>query len=216
MAGSAFGAFTALALAAPPNGNFERGDFTGWEVFDEGGELDRRAEATGEWQVYEGKLKAGGLVPRGPAPEETKLAAPPQGTFAAGFISNGPGSHMLHRVLQADGKSQLSLQLTFNNTADDFYVQDTLSSEPPFRGPSEFQNQQLRIDLLEPDAPVGTLDKEDLIDTIFRTRPGDKRKRDWFKLKTPVKGGEFRLRIAEVDNEAPFGVGVDAVKLKKR
>jgi hypothetical protein len=35
-------------------------------------------------------------------------------------------------------------------------------------------------------------------------------------VKTGVKSGEFRLRIAEVDNQNPFAVGVDAVKLKKK
>jgi hypothetical protein len=31
-----------------------------------------------------------------------------------------------------------------------------------------------------------------------------------------VSGGEYRLRIAEVDNQSNFLVGVDAVKIKDR
>jgi hypothetical protein len=208
------GATAAIALGATPNGDFESGDFDGWETYDSNGMM--RSTATGQWQVYKGKLKVEPVMPRGGDPAPPKLGEPPQGTFAAGLSTNGPGNHILHRVLEADGKSELRLELAFQNTANDFYVQDYLTSEPPARGLGEPRNQQLRIDLLKPDAPIDTLKKSDIIDTIFKTKPGDKRKRDWKPIDATVGDGEFRLRIAEVDNEAPFAVGVDAVKLKKK
>jgi hypothetical protein len=208
------GATAAIALAAVPNGDFESGSFDGWEHFDSN-DMMKRATATGQWQVYKGKLKVDVLGPRGGDPNPPKLDEPPQGTFAAGLITSGPGSHILHRVLEANGQSELSLQLTFKNTANDFFAPDTLSSESP-RGLGGFKNQQLRIDLIEPGAPIDTVEKSDIIKTLFRTKPGDKRKRDWSKLEKTVPGGEFRLRIAEVDNQAPFIVGIDALKLRKK
>lgn len=213
---AAIGATAAIALAAPSNGNFESGDFDGWETADSGGMM--RDATTGEWQVFKGKLKGGPSKPRGGGGASApKIGKPPQGKYAAGVSTLNAGTHILHRVLEANGKSELSLKLAFHNTSDDFYVQDSLDSQPPFRGMGgDFDNQQLRIDLLEPDAPIDTLEKSDIIETLFRTKPGDKRKRDWKPLSATVKDGEFRLRIAEVDNRAPFGVGVDAVKLKKK
>lgn len=211
-----FGAMVALAIAAPSNGNFETGNFDGWETLDEGDM--KRAITEGRWQVYKGKLKYGDLGPiprRGGA--ELKLAEPPQGTYAAGLASTGPGTHILHREISVSGDQKLTLQLSYWNSASDFYVQDTLSSEPPFRrGGEEFQNQQLRIDLMEPDAPLASLEGSDIVKTIFRTKEGDDRKRPYGKVSANVNEGEYRLRIAEVDNQAEFLAGVDAVKLKDR
>ena len=77
-------------------------------------------------------------------------------------------------------------------------------------------NQQLRIDLMDPEAPIKSLDPVDIYQTVFRTMPGDPRKREYAKVKTTVPDGKFRLRIAEVDNQSNFLTGVDAVKLKKK
>ncbi len=221
----AFGIAVAIAMAAPTNGNFEKGNFDGWERVDDNGDIILpRAEAKGKWQVYKGKLKFDfeEVPPRGgDAPPNAKLAEPPQGKFAAGLGSQGPGTHILHRVLSVSGKQQLSFKLSYWNTADDFYVQDTLSPEPPGRragsmGPSEFPNQQLRVDIMDPEAPVDSLKNANIVKTIFRTKPGDKRRLDYTKFKTTLKQGEYRLRIAEVDNQSNFMVGVDAVKLKQK
>ena len=220
-AAAAFGVVAALAMAAPTNGGFEKGTFQGWERVDEsGGDAPPRDTSTGAWQIYSGKLRLSegppppkrGLGGEGP---DVKLDEPPQGQYAAGLGSTGPGTHILHRVISVSGRQQLSLQLSYWNTAQDFYVQDYLSADPPFRrGGDEFSNQQLRIDLMEPDAPIASLESEDIVKTIFRTKPGDKRRRDYATVKAGVNAGEYRLRIAEVDNESNFFVGIDAVKLK--
>lgn len=203
----------AIALAGTPNGNFEQANFSHWKVYDSNEAMDR-AVATGKWQVYRGKLKGG--LSRGGF-EDANLPKPPQGTYAAGLSTHSPGNHILHRVMDADVRSKVKLKLAYNNVADDFYVQDHLSQLPPTRrgmGGGEDANQQLRVDLMEPGAPLESLEKSDILKKVFRTKPGDKLKRRWFKLKQKIGPGEFRLRIAEVDNQAPFAVGVDAVKLK--
>ena len=80
----------------------------------------------------------------------------------------------------------------------------------------DFQNQQLRIDLMAPDAEIGSLANEDIVKTVFRTQPGDDLRRAYKKVAANVDEGEYRLRIAEVDNQSNSMVGVDAVKLKDR
>ena len=213
----AFGAATALAIAAPSNGNFETGNFDGWEKVDEnGGSMDLRSNSKGRWQVYKGKLKYGELEgPRRGLGPDLKLAEPPQGTYAAGIASEGPGTHILHRVISVSNNQELSLQLAYWNSADDFYAPDTLSSDPPGRR-GDFQNQQLRIDLMDPSAPIGSLENSDILQKVFRTKPGDDRKQDYKKLTAKVDPGEYRLRIAEVDNQSNFLAGVDAVKVRDR
>ncbi len=215
-AAGAFGVVTALAIAAPQNGNFEKGTFKGWKTEDSGGDLLTRSNSKGVWQVYKGKLKVGGgPTPRGGI-ESATLAEPPQGTYAAGLSTLNPGSHILHRKLSVSGKRKLTFQLAFKNTAEDFYAPDTLAYEEPRRGVEGFKNQQLRIDVMVPAAPIDSLEDADIAKTIFHTEPGDKRKQGWKKIKANLQKGEYRLRIAEVDNQSPFLVGVDAVKLKKK
>lgn len=216
-AAGTFGAATALAMAAPSNGNFETGNFDGWERFDESS--DSRAISKGRWQVYKGKLKYGELEgPRRGLGLDLKLPEPPQGKYAAAIASEGPGTHILHRVISVSGDQKLSLQLAYWNSAEDFYTPDTLSSIEPGRrgGMGDFQNQQLRIDLMAPDAEIGSLANEDIVKTVFRTQPGDDLRRAYKKVAANVDEGEYRLRIAEVDNQLNFMVGVDAVKLKDR
>ncbi len=214
---AAVGATAAIALAAPSNGNFEEGTLKGWDQKNESGGLNRGMETTDKWKAYKGKLEVPDLdAPRG-IDGPPKLEAPPQGKYAAGVASTGPGLHILHRVLNAKGESKLSFLLAYKNTADDFYSPDSFEFESIMRrGPVEAANQQLRIDLMDPEAPIKSLDPVDIYQTVFRTMPGDPRKREYAKVKTTVPGGKFRLRIAEVDNQSNFLAGVDAVKLKKK
>jgi hypothetical protein len=195
----------AFAIAAPSNGGFETGAFDGWRTLDEaGGEM--RSQATGDWQVYQGRLKSGQV--RGPAP--TSLPRPPGGTFAAGLYTQDPGRHILHRILSANGPSVLSLQLAYRNTNEGgvFIAPNNLRLDRP--------NQQLRIDLMKPAAPLDSFARQDIIKTLFTTEPGDAATRSYAPIDVNVADGRFRLRIAEVDNEGPFLVGVDDVSLTPR
>ncbi|MDX6587340.1 MAG: hypothetical protein QOI31_1813 [Solirubrobacterales bacterium] len=205
----AFGIAAAFAMAAPPNGNFESGSFDGWKTVDEEGGGSPRSNSKGKWQVYKNQLKYGESPPPrrgiGGGPN-AKLAEPPQGTYAAGLASQGPGTHILYRKITVSGGQELSLQLAYFNTAGEFFVQNDLDSDTG-------ANQQLRVDIMEPDAPIDSLEPADIVENVFRTNEGDDSKRNYFKRKTDLDAGEYRLRIAEVDNQAEFLVGVDAVKL---
>ena len=212
----AFGIAAAIAIAAPSNGNFETGDFSGWKTLDqEGSEAPLRSISKGKWQVYKNKLRYGddpGPPRRGIEP---KLAAPPQGTYAAGLASRGPGVHILHRKITVSGGEELSLRLAYNNTAEDFVIGDGFNPDGGLdRRGDGGPNQQLRVDIMEPDAPLKSLNPAHIVQNVFSTQPGDDLERDYFKLATLLDDGQYRLRIAEVDNLGQFLVGVDAVKLK--
>src|SRR5687767_4139329 len=154
-----FGAMVALAIAAPSNGNFETGDFSGWKTVDEeGSDAPLRSTTKGKWQVYTGKLRyPDGPTVRGDGPEP-KLPEPPQGTYAAGLASQGPGTHILHRRITVSGDRELSLRLAYQNTAEDFVIGDGLNSDGGLdRRGDGGPNQQLRVDIMEPDAPLRSL-----------------------------------------------------------
>lgn len=213
----AFGVATALALAAPTNGNFETGTFKGWKTRDvEGSDVPLRSVSTGDWQVYKNKLKyPEAPMPRrgdGPSP---KIAEPPQGIYAAGLASRAPGQHILHREISVSSDKELRLKLAYLNTNNDFVIGDGLNPEGGLdRRGDGGPNQQLRVDIMEVDAPIDSVAPEDIVLNVFNTQPGDDLKRDYFKLRTVLTEGEYRLRVAEVDNQGEFLVGVDAVKLK--
>jgi len=215
-AAGAFGIAAALAMAAPSNGNFETGDFSGWKTVDQEGNDIPRAISKGKWQVYKNKLKydVDPMPPRGGIGDpEPMLSEPPQGTYAAGLASTGPGAHILHRKITVSNAQQLSLKLAYHNTADDFYVQNDLRPEGGDRR-GDGPNQQLRVDIMKPGARINSLKAADIVENVFRTQEGDELERDYFKLTSDLEEGQYRLRIAEVDNQSEFLVGVDAVKLK--
>lgn len=187
---------TAIAVAAPSNGGFEKDSFEGWKRLNDGG---------GQWQTYKGKFEPA-IRRAGTGGETPSLPKPPEGKYAAALSQSDPGLNILHRVLRAKKRKELSLKLAYRNVSDQFISPDTLD-------PMAEENQQVRVDLLKPKAPLDTLKNSDIIDTLLRTKPGDPLFRPYGKLEAKVKG-KFRLRIAEVDNAGQLLVGVDDLKLK--
>jgi hypothetical protein len=49
-------ATAAIAIAAPTNGNFEKGSLKGWDQTNEGDGLNRGMAAPDKWKAYKGKL----------------------------------------------------------------------------------------------------------------------------------------------------------------
>ena len=175
------------------NGDFETGTLAGWRVSERGGDEDGWS-VTGESQ----SPLSGYPIP-----------APPQGEWQAVVDQTGPGSHVLYRdIAVTEQVARLRMQLWYRNGADRFITPRTLWFKK--------RNQQLRIDLVSPDAKLRSMDADDILATVFRTRVGDPRRmapRGVGIDLTPYDGETVRLRIAEVDNRGNFLVGVDAVRL---
>jgi hypothetical protein len=181
-----------------PNGDFETGDFTHWNIANKRG-------GGGDWFVYSGTES-----PLSGSP----IAAPPQGDFAATTDQNDPGTHVLYRNIKlASGmKHELSFYLYYDNEAGEFFPRNTLS----FRFANLFPNQQYRVDLLRPKANPFTVNPDAIRARLFRTEVGDPPALEptllTFNL-TRFAGKTVRLRFAEVDNQEIFLASVDRVRV---
>jgi hypothetical protein len=141
------------------------------------------------WFIYSGTLSpiSGFRIP-----------APPQGRFAAVVDQNGPGSNILHRVVRVtDDDLELGLTLWYRNRAFVWFTPRTLA----FDGPP---------------APLRSMRAADILATVFQTRAGDPfsfgPRRIEFDLEN-FEDRSVRIRIAEVDNQNFFQVGVDAIRI---
>lgn len=207
-----------MAIAAPRNGGFEAGDFSGgWKVKDPG---------EGNWYVYEGTTIVEPEPLRGLGGGE--FYEPPRGQYAAAAYQDGPGLNILHRVLRLkpDARNKLSFFLAWRNSQNRFYTPDSFEYgnggmvRARGGGPPEDPNQQFRIDLLKPEAPVDTLKPKPILATLFKVRRNtqDQRryKRERYNLTELGLDGKVRFRVAEVDNQGELPVGIDQVKLKSK
>jgi hypothetical protein len=193
----------AVVLAVPPrstaalisNGGFESGSFSGWTVVNQAG-------GSGDWFVYDDALTPlnGFTIP-----------APPEGKFAATTDQPGPGSHILYQdlALEAGFHHRLSFTVYYNNRNGAFATPPTLDHDGP-------PNQQYRVDVLRPSAPVTSVAPGDVLATVFQTNVGDPAT----MAPTPTSfdlsgfaGTTVRIRFAEVDNQFFFAASVDNVEI---
>ena len=204
-----------MALAAPvnvPNGGFEEGNFSRWDRFERGG---------GSWNIYS-------AAPRGlPGPIVTP--PPPQGQNAALVTQSGPGVNILHRVLKLkrNAVNKMKFKLFYDNSINRFFTPNSFKfggGMPPTsapRGGGAPPNQQLRVDLMKRSARIKSLKKKNILATLLWTKRGDPLQRPYRTVKAnfeklDINANRVRLRIAEVDNQGEFRVGVDALKQTAR
>ena len=177
------------------NGDFESGNLSGWNVQNEG-------EAFGNWFAYSGTTNPISLAP--------PIPAPPQGNFAAITSQEGPGVHILYQdVALEPGFSHVLSLIAYYQSEASIESPETLSFEA-------VANQQYRIDVIKPTAPLTTLAPEDIHATQLHTETGDAQVMGPKTLTadlTPFGGQTVRLRFVEVDNEGPFNAGIDAVSI---
>jgi CubicO group peptidase (beta-lactamase class C family) len=135
---------------------------------------------------------------------------PPEGTHAAVTDTNGPGTRILYRDLRLDGQFTLHMDLFHRGNAA-FSSPDTLAHD------ALEANQQFRVDLIDPSAPIDSVAEDDVLLSVFRTEPTDA----WFLKPADVAvdvsaldGQTVRLRLAEADNQGPLRVGVDHVRFE--
>jgi len=197
---------TGASGAQSGNWNFESGDFSGWKT---------RFSGIGAWYVY-----ADGSTPPDPAVSDPNfpfnVPQPPEGTFAAVTDMSGPGSRILYRDVKLDGRLKLRFTL--------FYVNFKVSGHAPeFASPASLDheihkpNQQFRVDLMDPTAPVDSVATKHVLARIFATAPGDRGKLGPRAITFDLShwaGKKVRLRFAQVDNIGPLRAGVDDVRLQ--
>jgi D-alanyl-D-alanine carboxypeptidase len=181
--------------------DFESGAITGWQAVGGG---------SGGWFVYSDGHQAPDPAQSDPnAPFE--VPDPPQGKFAAVTDMNGPGTRILYRDLRLQGRFTLQAT-TFYTGAGPFSSPATLAFDSPEA------NQQFRIDLVRPSAPIDSVAKGDVLVNLFHTSPGDPARRQPTEVRMDVSawaGQTVRLRLATTDNQGPLRVGVDNLRLRR-
>lgn len=183
------------------NGGFENHSGSGATLF-EGWTIATQPGSQGGFYAQTGPL----------SPTNHMAVAPPSmGSSAAMSDQQAPSGQVLYQdiTLPVGTPSTLSLRLLVSNQADDFVSPATLdfnTTQP---------NQQARIDIMSPSAPLFDLGAG-VLRNLYRTQPNDSRSDSYNPLSWDLSafGGQtIRLRIAEADNLHGFNLGVDAVSL---
>src|SRR4030095_13307960 len=121
------------------------------------------AGGSGGWFVY-----SNGHKPPDPAQSDPNapfaVPDPPQGRFAAVTDMNGPGTRILYRDLRLEGRFTLRATGVYVG-AGPFSSPATLAYDTPEA------NQQFRIDLVSPSAPIDSVAKSDVLVNLFHTSP---------------------------------------------
>lgn len=199
----------AMSLAAAPahaaslllNGGFESG-LASWTI-------DNLFPAFGSGSFFS---QTGTISPL----SGTSVPAPPAGIRAAMTDSLGPGSHVLYQdffIPAGTTSGVLSFQYYVNNQAPDFFTPPTLDWTTPAL------NQRARVDILAVAAPVFSIAPADVL-FFSQTDPGDPLVEGYLPFVADISallaahaGTTLRLRFSEVDNVAPFILGIDAVSI---
>jgi retinol-binding protein 3 len=186
--------------AAKAGDDFESGTLANWTV-------DR--SGAGGWFIY-----TNGKIAPEPAQSDPNVPFdvpdPPQGRFAAVTDMAGPGRRILYRDVMLDGRYRLHLTVFYVNSSG-------FSAIDPTRQVLG-DDQQYRIDILSPSAPVASIAKGQLLATIFQGKPGDPLTLPptpiTFDL-SPWAGQTVRLRLTSADNQGPLRAGVDDIRFER-
>jgi hypothetical protein len=202
LAGLALLAPSGAAAATVVNGGFESGSLAGWQVY--------RATGLGDWYAYQGTNP-----PIGGKELEAPVQAPPQGDFAAITDEVNPDTAILYQdvALRPEYDHRLSL-LAYYTSHGSIAVPapDSLSVADEILG--ERANQQYRIDVIRPEAPIESVDPADILRAVFQTKPKAPEELGPTRLTadlSPFAGQTVRLRIAIAATKETLNAGVDAV-----
>jgi hypothetical protein len=193
--------FSALLLSSSAgaatvvNGDFETGNFSGWQS------QDLNSLPENHWYVYSGTLSPF---------SGHSVTAPPQGLFAAITDSHNVGTHILYQdvALEAGMSHRLNLDVYYNSLAP--------IASPDSLDAAVTPNEQYRIDVMRPTAALDSVNPADVLMPVFRTRTGDAQTLAPTPLSldmTPFAGQTVRLRFAEVENQDVLLASADAVAM---
>jgi hypothetical protein len=148
---------------------------------------------------------------------------PPQGSWAAVTDERRPDTAILFQdiALEPNWTHQLTMTFYYHSFAPIKVPNpDTLALPRPELVPIEEEakptQQQVRVDVMKPTAPIESLNPGDILTTLFASTDGDPQSLSPTQLTanlTPFAGQTVRLRIANAVNDGPFNVGVDAVSI---
>jgi hypothetical protein len=177
--------------SAITNGSFELGGLDGWSTF-EANTVDE-----GAWVAAQG----GSILPL----SSGRVPMASHGEMVAISDMAAAGLRVLYQDITIPENGSLSFDLWWRNTAGFWENPGNMFPEP-------FPNQHARIDLIATDAPLNTTDPADITRSLVLLDSGDTESVSWVSFSfdlSDLAGQTLRLRIAEVDNQAPLYVAVD-------
>jgi D-alanyl-D-alanine carboxypeptidase len=180
--------------------DFESGALTGWRAVGGG---------SGGWFIYANGSKAPDPARSDPN-VRFDLPDPPQGRFAAVSDTNGPGTRILYRDFKLDGRLRLHLNAFYAGVGG-------LSSPRTLAYDEPGANEQFRIDLVAPSAPIDSVAHGDVLLNVFTTSAGDPDRREPTAVSADLSrwaGRTVRLRLAVTDNAGPLRAGVDDIRFE--
>lgn len=191
------------------NGDFETGDLAEWST---------ESWGNGEWLVYQD-----GSAPPEPwaddmSSSEFNVPDPPQGQYAAVSLHTYKGVRFLYRDFEVTGPWVLHATVFYQSPllqmsdSPDFgtFVGTTWSTEG--------RNHQFRIDLVDPEAEIHSVDTDDVHATVYATQAGDPKSLGPTPVAidlSPWEGQTVRLRVTQVDTAGALYAGIDAVRLER-
>ena len=179
--------------------DFESGVLNDWQAVGAG---------AGGWFVYTDGQKTPDPARSDPnVPFD--LPDPPQGKFAAVAETNGPGTRILYRDVKLAGRFKLHLSVYYAGVGG-FSSPQTLAHDEP-------DNQQFRIDVVAPSAPIDSVAPDDVLVNVFKTSAGDPDRREPSSVSADLSrwaGETVRVRLASTDNRGPLRAGVDDIRLE--
>jgi hypothetical protein len=178
--------------ATVTNGDFETGNLSGWTA--------ENTDTGSFWLVYTGTM----------TPDlEWTVPAPPQGTHAAVTEQENESREILYQDVHlpaAADAAQLSLFAYYVADGSPFVTPDNLNVDE--------ENEQYRIDVMRPTAPILSVAPGDILATVFRTLPADPPSLVP-TLKTAdlsaFAGQTVRIRLAVAVTDFELNAGADAV-----
>jgi hypothetical protein len=189
------------------NAGFEgdAGTLVGWTVVDQVG-------GNGSWSVQSGT--------QSPL-SNSSVPQPPELRQAAMTDQSGPGSHILYQDITLPfAPTSLRFELFLGNRGTAWNI-----PSPETLDYTISPNQQVRVDIMDPTAPVDDVGAG-VLRNIFITAPGDPlvTTAPGDPQMTPVyrtivadlsafAGKRIRLRFAEVDNQLFLQMGIDNVRV---
>jgi hypothetical protein len=198
LAASLLGAASASA-AGVVNGSFETGTFNGWSLF--------ASSPSVEWLVGEDQE---------PGAQGQPLPAPFDGRYFAFSEQRGPGTAILYQDIALPAATTDTLALTFGYFSE---AQIRIPQPDSLDAEGAAKNQQVRVDVMKPTAPIESLAPADILTTVFASseaenlvpEPGIEPRRFSVDL-SAFAGQTVRLRFAVAVNRE-LEAEVDAVSL---
>lgn len=184
----------AASAATVVNGDFESGNLSGWHT--------SHVTELGDWYAYRGTEP-----PKGSQSAVKSVEAPPQGRFAAITDQIDPDVLTLWQDVALEPEATHTLGITA-------YYQSQLPLATPSPNVLSVDeallghqpNEQFRIDVMKPTAPLDSLDPNEILATVFATGTGSPQRMKPTRFSadlSPFAGQTVRIRVVVVNQFDP-------------